>query len=111
MIALRRNFATFIRRAEVRIGTLREVVEKLQRGEEVDVEKALGTSNVEKEKEWEEVLKEIERNDIVKNAKKTAKAKIPSTAPTTLESRPESTSTQSTADPTKAKTTTYSSFF
>lgn len=54
MIALRRDFNTFTRRAETRIGVLREVIEKLQRGEEVDVEKALGTGDAEREKEWEE---------------------------------------------------------
>ncbi|KAI1417792.1 hypothetical protein F5Y13DRAFT_62474 [Hypoxylon sp. FL1857] len=69
MIALRRDFETFMRRSEVHIGLLREVVEKLQRGEEVDVEKTLGTGDAEKEKEWEEVLREIERDDILKNAK------------------------------------------
>lgn len=54
MIALRRDFNTFTRRAETRIGVLREVVEKLQKGEEVDVEKALGSGDAESEREWEE---------------------------------------------------------
>jgi hypothetical protein len=111
MIALKRDYATFMRRAEVRIGLLREVVEKLQRGEEVDVEKTLGTGDVEKEKEWEEVLREIERDDIfTKNAKKATKAKAPLTVPTATESRPEPTSTDST-EPTNPKTTSYSNFF
>lgn len=56
MIALRRDFNTFTRRSETRIGVLREVVEKLQKGEDVDVEKALGTGDAEREKEWEEGL-------------------------------------------------------
>ncbi|KAI1353121.1 hypothetical protein F5Y01DRAFT_68630 [Xylaria sp. FL0043] len=109
MIALKRDFATFMRRAEVRIGLLREVVEKLQRGEEVDVEKALGTGDVEKEKEWEEVLREIERDDILRNAKKTLKGKSASSTPTATEPKPESTSIQST-EPTKTKAV-YSNFF
>jgi hypothetical protein len=54
MIALRRDHNTYMRRAETRIGILQEVLEKLQRGEDVDVEKALGTGDAEKEKEWEE---------------------------------------------------------
>lgn len=57
MIALKKDFATFIRRTDVRIGLLREVVEKLQRGEKVDVEQALGTGSPEKELEWEEGLR------------------------------------------------------
>lgn len=54
MIALKRDFATFMRRSDVRIGLLREVVEKLQKGEKVDVEKVLGTGDPEKELEWED---------------------------------------------------------
>ncbi|KAI0110474.1 hypothetical protein GGR51DRAFT_93405 [Nemania sp. FL0031] len=109
MIALKRDFATFMRRAEVRIETLREVVEKLQRGEKVDVEKALGTGDAEKELGWEEVLREIERGDIGKNTKKNVKAKTPSPAPTTTETKPEPTSTQN-IESTKPKAG-YSSFF
>jgi hypothetical protein len=51
-ISLRQNFETFVRRADIRIGQLREVVERLQRGEEVDVEKALGTGDPAAELEW-----------------------------------------------------------
>lgn len=54
MISLRKDFATFVRQSDVRIGLLREVVEKLQKGEEVDVEKVLGTGDAEKELAWEE---------------------------------------------------------
>ncbi|KAI1131647.1 hypothetical protein F5Y10DRAFT_53462 [Nemania abortiva] len=109
MIALKRDFATFMRRAETRIGLLREVVEKLQRGEKVDVEKALGTGDAEKELEWEEVLREIERDDIAKNTKKTVRVKTPSPTPATTESKSEPTSTQN-FESTKPKAG-YSSFF
>ena len=54
MISLKKDFATFMRQSDVRIGLLREVVEKLQRGEEVDVEKVLGTGDPERELAWEE---------------------------------------------------------
>jgi hypothetical protein len=53
-IAVRNEHAAFVRRSDVRIGLLREVVEKLRRGEEVDVERALGTGDPAREKEWEE---------------------------------------------------------
>jgi hypothetical protein len=56
MIVLKKEFKTFMRRSETRIGLLREVVEKLQRGEEVNVGRALGTGDAEKEQEWEEGL-------------------------------------------------------
>ncbi len=54
MIALRRDFEVFMRQSGVRIGLLREVIEKIQKGEKVDVERVLGTGDPEKEKEWEE---------------------------------------------------------
>lgn len=52
MISLRQGFETFMRQTDVRIGLLKEVVERIQRGEKVDVEQALGTGNPEKEQEW-----------------------------------------------------------
>ena len=88
MVALRRDFATFMRQSDVKIGLLREVVERIQKGEEVDVEQALGTGNPEKELDWEErttasnpsvcdiglthlaVLQEIERDDTSRAPKK-----------------------------------------
>ena len=54
MITLRNSFERHMRQTEVRIGLLREVVEKIQRGETVDVEKALGTGEPKKEADWEE---------------------------------------------------------
>lgn len=54
MISLRKNFDAFMRRSDVRIGLLREVVERVQNGEEVDVEKVLGAGDPEREAEWEE---------------------------------------------------------
>jgi hypothetical protein len=54
MIALRNSFATFSRRADAKIDLLREIIERVQKGEEVDVEGLLGTGDPEREKEWEE---------------------------------------------------------
>lgn len=54
VIALRTDFMNFSRRAEAKIGLLREVIERVQTGEDVDVEGLLGTGDGEKEKEWEE---------------------------------------------------------
>lgn len=54
MISLRKNFDAFMRRSDVRIGLLREVVERIQNGEEVDVEKVLGSGDPDKEAAWEE---------------------------------------------------------
>ncbi|CAG8956957.1 hypothetical protein HYFRA_00012008 [Hymenoscyphus fraxineus] len=62
MIALRNEFAAFTRRADARIGLLREIVERVKKGEVVDVEGLLGKGGG-KEKEWEELLQEIEEED------------------------------------------------
>jgi hypothetical protein len=54
MIALRHDVLNFSRKAEAKIGLLREVIERVQRGEDIDVEGLLGTGDEEKEREWEE---------------------------------------------------------
>lgn len=54
MIALRNEFAAFSRRADAKISLLREIVERVKKGETVDVEGLLGTGDYQKEKEWEE---------------------------------------------------------
>lgn len=56
MIALRNDFAAFNRRADAKIGLLKEIIERVQNGENVDVEGLLGAGDKDKEKEWEEGL-------------------------------------------------------
>lgn len=43
-----------LRKAEAKIGVLREVIEGIQRGEDLPVEKVLGTGDAEKERKWAE---------------------------------------------------------
>ncbi|KAI9858609.1 MAG: hypothetical protein M1813_007414 [Trichoglossum hirsutum] len=54
MIALRNEFTAFSRRADTRIGLLKEAIERVQNGEDVDVKSLLGTGDKAQEKEWEE---------------------------------------------------------
>ncbi|CAP69082.1 uncharacterized protein PODANS_7_10420 [Podospora anserina S mat+] len=61
-IALRKDYEAFTRQSDARISLLREVVEKLQSGQDVDVEKVLGTGDSEREKEWDEGLFFIPEN-------------------------------------------------
>jgi len=63
MIALRKESDAFSRRTDAKIGLLKEIVERIQNGEEIDVEGLLGTGDEKREQEWEEVLQEIERDD------------------------------------------------
>ncbi|OAL36187.1 hypothetical protein AYO20_04601 [Fonsecaea nubica] len=65
IIGVKNEFMAFSRRADVKIEKLREVVKRLQNGEEVDVEKILGTGDDKQEREWEEVLEELQREDRV----------------------------------------------
>ena len=52
MLTLRNEYSTFSRKADSKIKLLREVFDRVQRGENVDVEKILGTGNEEQEQEW-----------------------------------------------------------
>ena len=52
MITLRNEYSSFSRKADAKIKLLKEVLDKVQRGEKVDVERALGTGDPEQEQEW-----------------------------------------------------------
>lgn len=54
LLWLKQERARSLRRAEAKIGILREVIERVQAGEEVDVEKVLGTGDEAQEAEWAE---------------------------------------------------------
>ncbi|EON63213.1 hypothetical protein W97_02440 [Coniosporium apollinis CBS 100218] len=63
LLVLRTEMTNFSRKADAHIALLREVVERVKRGEEVDVEGVLGAGVPEREADWEEVMREIERED------------------------------------------------
>ena len=63
ILGLKTEYATYMRKADLKIAQLKEVVRKLQNGEEVDVEKALGTGDEVQEREWEEALEEIVKEE------------------------------------------------
>lgn len=54
MLWLKRDRMHDMRRAEAKLGILREVIERVKAGEDVDVEKMLGTGVESEEKEWAE---------------------------------------------------------
>ena len=54
MLTLKNEYTSFNRKADAKIKLLKEVLDKLKRGEEVDVEKVLGTGDEEQEQEWRE---------------------------------------------------------
>ncbi|KAI5197645.1 hypothetical protein E4T39_07209 [Aureobasidium subglaciale] len=65
MIALRNERVGFTRKTEAKIVLLRETIERVQRGEDVDVERILGTGDPEKEQEWEQVMQELESDNVL----------------------------------------------
>ncbi|KAF2820022.1 hypothetical protein CC86DRAFT_398275 [Ophiobolus disseminans] len=71
---LKQEKAHSLRRAEAKIGLLREVIERVQSGEDVPVESMLGTGDVDNEKAWAEVLHDIENEEILFQSKKRRKA-------------------------------------
>ena len=54
MLGLRNDFANFNRGADAKIELLKEIIGRLEKGENVDVEKLLGREDEAKEREWEE---------------------------------------------------------
>lgn len=66
MIALKNSYANYRRSTDAKIELLREVIERVKRGEKVDVEKLLGTGDEAKEREWEEgTLRPFANPDLV----------------------------------------------
>ncbi|QSS61711.1 hypothetical protein I7I51_03888 [Histoplasma capsulatum] len=63
MIMLRNECANYNRSADAKMRLLKEVIERIQKGEDVDVKRLLGTGDEAKEREWEEVLREIEQEE------------------------------------------------
>ncbi|OJJ44900.1 hypothetical protein ASPZODRAFT_134316 [Penicilliopsis zonata CBS 506.65] len=104
MIGLKNDYAGYTRSTDAKIRLLKEVIEKIQRGEKVDVEKMLGTGDEAKEREWGEVLREIEEEDSLWHQKASQadhKDQPPSPAPT--ESPDTSKSSTVDDEPPKAK--------
>lgn len=63
MIALERSYTNFSNETNAKLSLLRDVLRRVQAGENVDVEKELGTGDEVKEKEWEEVMRELAKED------------------------------------------------
>lgn len=63
MIALKNEYSAYKRTTDAKIRLLREVIGRVKNGEKVDVERLLGTGDQGKEREWDEILREIEEED------------------------------------------------
>ncbi|KAJ5176502.1 uncharacterized protein N7482_002379 [Penicillium canariense] len=72
LLTLKNGYASYSRSADAKIELLKEVIERVQKGEKVDVEKILGTGDEAQELEWEDVLRQIEQEDAQWHSKQKA---------------------------------------
>ncbi|KAI5299109.1 hypothetical protein KEM56_003511 [Ascosphaera pollenicola] len=63
LLVLRKEREGFERSSDARIRVLKDMIGRLQRGEDVDVKKVLGTGDEKQEKSWEELIREIEEEE------------------------------------------------
>ncbi|KAL1954496.1 hypothetical protein VTO42DRAFT_1107 [Malbranchea cinnamomea] len=63
ILSVRNDYDNFVRTTDAKIRKLREVIEKLNRGEEIDVREALGTGNPDAEAEWKQIIEELGRGE------------------------------------------------
>ena len=75
IISLRREMLNFSRQTDAKLDLLRGVVSRVRNGEEFDVKKALGTGDPEQEKEWAQVMEELEKTDMLWESRKKREAK------------------------------------
>ncbi|KAL4967713.1 DUF5321 domain-containing protein [Aspergillus stella-maris] len=104
MIMLKNEYNGYLRSTDAKIRLLREVIEKVKRGEDVDVRKLLGTGDVGVEREWDEVLREIEREDSIWHQKQKQKHEAEEKAKAEEQQRQHAT--KSTSTPTTDESTT-----
>ncbi|KAJ2907211.1 hypothetical protein MKZ38_006505 [Zalerion maritima] len=76
-IAHRKDVEKFNRQSSVRIDLLKDVIERVKKGEKFDVENELGAGDPGKEQGWEELIKEFERDESLRNKQAQEKSKPP----------------------------------
>ncbi|KAJ6444734.1 v-type h+-transporting atpase 16kda proteolipid subunit [Purpureocillium lavendulum] len=131
MIALRKQTEHYARQSSNRIAQLREVVQRIQNGEDVDVEKVLGTGDPQREADWEEsacwpryyrrareadllatVLKAIENDEASRKPQKQEKQPQPDLQqPNASPAKPNEDTTDAKQEPPKRKTANLGNFF
>ncbi|KAF2158922.1 hypothetical protein M409DRAFT_71400 [Zasmidium cellare ATCC 36951] len=75
IISIRRDMLNFSRQTDAKLETLREVIQRVKSGEDFDVKKALGTGDPDQEKEWEQVIQELQNTDMLWEGRKKRDAK------------------------------------
>ncbi|KAF4554254.1 Hypothetical protein D9617_5g071310 [Elsinoe fawcettii] len=63
LVSLKTHHLNYTRSTDAKLSLLREVIDRVQKGEDVDVETMLGKGDPEREREWEEVMKDLEKEE------------------------------------------------
>ncbi|KAG8627596.1 hypothetical protein KVT40_005079 [Elsinoe batatas] len=79
LVSLKTHRLNYNQSTDAKLSLLREVIGRVKKGEDVDVEAMLGKGDPEREKEWEEVMRDLEKeedvwtkNQVKKDTQKTA---------------------------------------
>jgi hypothetical protein len=75
LLNMKREMLNFTRQTDAKIAALREVIQRVKNGEDVDVKRILGTGDAEHEQEWEQVIQELETTDMLWEGRKKREAK------------------------------------
>lgn len=75
LLALKKEMLNFSRKTDAKLSLLREVLQRVKNGEDVDVEKLLGTGDPKSEQEWEDVMQELESTSMLTEAQRKQQAK------------------------------------
>ncbi|KAF2225168.1 hypothetical protein BDZ85DRAFT_89495 [Elsinoe ampelina] len=79
LVSLKTHRLNYNQSTDAKLSLLREVIGRVKKGEDVNVEAMLGKGDPEREKEWEEVMRDLEKeedvwakNQVKKDTQKTA---------------------------------------
>ncbi|KAF1827575.1 uncharacterized protein K489DRAFT_297804, partial [Dissoconium aciculare CBS 342.82] len=75
LLNVKREMLNFSRQTDAKIAALREVIQRVKNGEDVDVKRILGTGDAGHEQEWEQVIQELETTDMLWEGRKKREAK------------------------------------
>ncbi|QSL64534.1 hypothetical protein MERGE_001835 [Pneumocystis wakefieldiae] len=63
ILSIKQEFNEFEAQIDAKISHLRDLIDRIQRGENIDISKELGTGIEEKEKEWSKVIEQVINQD------------------------------------------------
>jgi len=61
LLHIKQSYSEYLVWSKSKIGVLKDIIERIQNGDEVDLKKELGTGDQKSEASWDELVREIER--------------------------------------------------